>query len=182
MGPQEVSSPISCSQHGQPWGQTRLLRAISKSAKDSVKPLWAACSTVWLSSWRTRFSLHLTWIFLVSICASCLLALYSALLWRASVFLMTTCRCWKAAVSSPPSSLPGWTSPAPSGTFSRSTATAPGQLGVLPLNKLQWTLTLYQRPQDERQYFQTPWQFMYTWPRPLSWYLHSHMLLFLFFS
>lgn len=34
MGPQEVSSPISCSQHGQLWGQTGLLRAISKSAKD----------------------------------------------------------------------------------------------------------------------------------------------------
>lgn len=34
MGPQEVSSPISCSQHGQLWGQTRSLGAISKNAKD----------------------------------------------------------------------------------------------------------------------------------------------------
>lgn len=32
MGLQEVSRPISCSQHVQLWGQTRLLRAISNTA------------------------------------------------------------------------------------------------------------------------------------------------------
>lgn len=107
-----------------------------------MQPLWAACSTAWLSSRRSRLSLHLTRLSLISIQPSTVHCYEKP----PSIFLRTSCTHWRTAVRSPKKSFPGWTSSASSAAAGSTTPAAPGQLGVFLLNSLQWALTLYWRP------------------------------------
>lgn len=81
--PWEASTPTSCPNHGQLWGQAALLRDLSIEAwkKDRDKNNFhrATCSSAWLSSWAKCFCSYPVWISHFHLCLWSLILPHSML-------------------------------------------------------------------------------------------------------